>query len=301
MENFRLRVFRTVAELLNFTQAAEALHLTQPAVTLQIKSLESSLAARLFDRTGNRVKLTPAGEVLLKHARQIEELTQKAQAEVAAINGEQRGRLALGASTTIAQYILPPLVGKFLAAHPRIELFLYGANTGDVVTAVVDKRVDLAFIEGPPHRADLKIERFLDDEIVVIASPQHEWNALDGLQDMPLIMRERGSGTRTVVEMALKKAGLKVNKLHVAMELDSSEAVKSAVEAGLGIGFVSQWALRKERKLGTLAIVSMPRLRITRHLNFLYAQGPEPAGVTGSFLQFAREYSQTISEPLRAE
>ncbi len=286
---------------MNFTQAAEALHLTQPAVTLQIKSLESSLAARLFDRTGNRVKLTPAGEVLLKHARQIEELTQKAQAEVAAINGEQRGRLALGASTTIAQYILPPLVGKFLAAHPRIELFLYGANTGDVVTAVVDKRVDLAFIEGPPHRADLKIERFLDDEIVVIASPQHEWNALDGLQDMPLIMRERGSGTRTVVEMALKKAGLKVNKLHVAMELDSSEAVKSAVEAGLGIGFVSQWALRKERKLGTLAIVSMPRLRITRHLNFLYAQGPEPAGVTGSFLQFAREYSQTISEPLRAE
>ena len=295
MENFRLRVFRTVAELLNFTQAAEALHLTQPAVTLQIKSLESSLAARLFDRTGNRVKLTPAGEALLIYAKQIEDLTQKAQAEVAAVNGEQRGRLALGASTTIAQYILPPLVGKFLAGHPRIEPFLYGANTEDVVTALVEKRVDLAFIEGPPHRTDLKTERFLDDEIVVIASPQHAWNAIDSLQDAPLIMRERGSGTRTVVEIALKKAGLKVSKLHVVMELDSSEAVKSAVEAGLGIGFVSQWALRKERKLGTLAIVSIPKLRITRHLNFLYAQGPEPSGAAGSFLQFAREYGQTLA------
>lgn len=150
MENFRLKVFRVVAERLNFTQAADALHLTQPAVTLQIKTLEAQLQVRLFDRTGSRVTLTTAGELLLQYARQIEELTIKAQAELGQITGDERGRLALGASTTVAQYILPGLVGKFLESHPRVDTFLYGANTEEIVTSIVEKRVDLAFIEGPP-------------------------------------------------------------------------------------------------------------------------------------------------------
>jgi DNA-binding transcriptional LysR family regulator len=293
MENFRLKVFRAVAERLNFTQAAQALHLTQPAVTLQIKALESSLAVRLFDRTGGKVALTAAGELLLKYARRIDELTDQARIEIGSLAGEERGRLSLGASTTIAQYILPPLVGRFLLAHPRVQPFLYGANTEDVVAALLDKRVALAFVEGPPQRSDLKMDRFLDDEIVAIAHPEHEFTQVD-LQSAPLILRERGSGTRKVVEMALEKAGVDTGKLNLVMELDSSEAIKSAVEAGLGIGFVSQWALRKERQLGSVAILAMPKVRIRRQLNFLYAQGPEPDGITGSFLQFAREYAASL-------
>ena len=301
MENFRLKVFRVVAERLNFTQAADALHLTQPAVTLQIKTLEAQLQVRLFDRTGSRVALTAAGQLLLQYARQIDELTIKAQTELGQITGDERGRLAIGASTTVAQYILPRLVGKFLELHPRVDTFLYGANTEDVVTSLVEKRVDLAFIEGPPHRADLKTERFVSDEIVAIVHPEDEWDqpgspiAAADLERLPLILRERGSGTRNVVEVALKKAGVNMRKVKVVMELNSSEAIKSAVEAGLGIGFVSQWALRKERQLGTLGIVHVPGLQIRRHLNFLHAQGPEPSGVAGSFLQFAREYGQALS------
>jgi DNA-binding transcriptional LysR family regulator len=293
MENFRLKVFRAVAERLNFTQAAQALHLTQPAVTLQIKALESSLAVRLFDRTGGKVALTAAGELLLQYARRIDELTNQARIEIGSLAGEEHGPLALGASTTIAQYILPPLVGRFLLAHTRVQPFLYGANTEEVVAALLDKRVELAFIEGPPQRSDLKLERFLDDEIVAIAHPEHEFADID-LQSAPLILRERGSGTRRVVEMALEKAGVNTGSLHVVMELDSSEAIKSAVEAGLGIGFVSHWALRKERLLGSVAILDIPKVRIKRQLNFLYAQGPEPGGVTGSFLQFAREYASSL-------
>jgi DNA-binding transcriptional LysR family regulator len=293
MENFRLKVFRAVAERLNFTQAAQALHLTQPAVTLQIKALESSLAVRLFDRTGGKVALTAAGELLLQYAWRIDELTDQARIEISSLTGEGHGRLSLGASTTIAQYILPPLVGRFLLAHARVQPFLYGANTEEVVTALLDKRVELAFIEGPPQRSDLKMERFLDDEIVAIAHPEHEFSQVD-LQSAPLILRERGSGTRRVVEMALEKAGVDTGRLNVVMELDSSEAIKSAVEAGLGIGFVSQWALRKERLLGSVGILSIPKVRIKRQLNFLYAQGPEPGGVTGSFLQFAREYARSL-------
>jgi len=301
LENFRLKVFRAVAELLNFTQAADALHLTQPAVTLQIKTLEESLAMRLFHRTGSRVTLTTAGEVLFHHVRQLDDLTAKAQAELGRITGDERGRLALGASTTIAQYILPPLIGTFLAAHPRVDPFLISANTEEIVTAVIEKRVDLGLIEGPSHRADLKTEFFLDDEIVTIVHPDSQWGqtgasiSLADLENAPLILRERGSGTRDVVESALKKAGLPMRKLNIAMELDSSEAIKCAVEAGLGIGFVSRWALRKERQLGTLCIVGIGGVRIQRKLNFIYAQGPEPAGVTGSFLHFTREHGKALA------
>jgi LysR family transcriptional regulator, transcriptional activator of the cysJI operon len=300
IENFRLKVFRAVAERLNFTQAADALHLTQPAVTLQIKTLESNLEVRLFHRTGVHVSLTDAGEVLLQYVRQIDDLTSKVQMELGQLTGEEGGRLALGASTTIGQYTLPPLIGKFLAAHPRVESFLYGANTEEVVNALTQKPLDLALIEGPSHRADLRTELFMEDEIVIIVHPDNEWVQSGSdvgakeLQHAPLILRERGSGTREVVESALRKAGLSARKLNIAMELDSSEAIKCAVEAGLGVGFVSRWALQKERQLGSLGIVRIPGVRIQRKLNFVYAQGPKPAGIAGSFLQFAREYGKLL-------
>jgi DNA-binding transcriptional LysR family regulator len=154
----------------------------------------------------------------------------------------------------------------------------------------------VAFIEGPPHRADLKTERFVDDEIVPVASPGHPMvRAAEELQRLPLILRERGSGTRNVVELTLKKAGLRISRLRIAMELDSSEAIKSAVEAGLGIGFVSRWALRNELQLATLKVLKIPGLRIARRFNFLYPQGPEPSGPAGVFLRYARDYGRSLS------
>ncbi len=304
IENFRLKVFRVAAERLNFTQAADILHLTQPAVTLQIKALEESLGTRLFHRTGSTVSLSSAGEVLLSYARQMDELAARAQEELGRLAGEERGKLALGASTTLAQYILPPLIGKFLAAHPGVDPFLYSGNTESVVKGLVRKQFDLALIEGPSHRADLSTEIFIEDEIVAIFHPESEWaqvvaaNGAAGLASAPLILRERGSGTREVVESALRKGGLNLRKLRIAMDLDSSEAIKCAVEAGLGVGFVSSWALQKERLLGSLKTVRIPGIRIRRRLNFIYAQGPKPAGISGSFLQFAREYGKAIQTPV---
>lgn len=301
MENFRLKVFRVVAEKLNFTQAAEALYLTQPAVTLQIKALEQSLGTRLFDRVGGHIALTPAGEVLLRYAREIEALTARAEYEVHRLSGEESGKLALGASTTIAQYLLPRLAGDFAAANPRIELSILGANTEHIVAALVEERITLGLIEGPPGRADVKAEDFINDELFPIASVNHEWAAPEALHikaaqlaSAPLILRERGSGTRHVVEQALKAAGLKLRNLRVVIELDSTEAIKSAVEAGLGIGFVSQWALIKERRLGTLKTFRVEGLSIRRQFQLLYARGPEPVGPAGAFLRFARERRQRI-------
>jgi len=201
MEDFRLKVFRAVAEQLNFTQAADALYLTQPAVTLQIKALEEDLGVRLFDRTGGRVRLTEAGVTLLDYAHRIAALYTEAERAIGESVGDERGQLALGASTTIARYVLPALVGEFAAAHPRVELMLMSANTEGVVGALNEGRIALGLVEGPVGRSDLTTKRLIEDEIVCIVTASHEWVTREAgeitaaqLADARLIMRERGSG-----------------------------------------------------------------------------------------------------------
>jgi DNA-binding transcriptional LysR family regulator len=292
VEPFRLRVFRIVAEELSFTRAAERLFLTQPAVTMQIKNLEEDLGLRLFDRTGQKIALTAAGRMLNGYARRIADLCAEAEQKLAALKGETRGQLALGASTTIAQYLLPRLAGDFLNAFPAIQLSILSGNTADVVGALIDGRIALGLIEGPPLRSDVKCETFVEDEILLVAPPSHEWASggpveTAALKGARVILRERGSGTRQVVEDALRRARLDVKKLHVVLDLDSTESIKSAIAAGLGIGFVSRWALGKELALGLLKTVPVKGLRIRRQFQFVYLQGPLPSGVEGEFLRFA--------------
>jgi DNA-binding transcriptional LysR family regulator len=293
VESFRLKVFRAAAEELSFTRAAERLFLTQPAVTMQIKHLEDELHLRLFDRTGQRIALTAAGQLLLNYAGRIAELCEEAEHELATLRGETAGRLALAASTTIAQYLLPALAGAFIREHPSVDLEIMSANTAGAVAALIDGRVRLALIEGPPGRADVKTEAFLEDRLPLIVPPGHEWaeaGSIDAakLESARLILRERGSGTREVVERALRKAGIPFKKLRVVMELDSTEAVKSAIRAGLGVGFVSEWALSRERALGLFKEIPVRNLDIQREFLFVYPRGPEPDGLEGSFLRFAK-------------
>lgn len=293
LDNFRLRVFRAVAERLNFTRAAEALFLTQPAVTRHVQGLEADLAVTLFDRTGGRIRLTPAGETLLRYATRLAALAGEAEEAIGAMRGEVTGLLALGASTTVAQYVLPRLLGEFLATHRAVRLSVLGANTDTIIAGIADQRLALGVIEGPADRSDMKVEPFMDDELLPIVPRGHEWAAVDdvpvdALVGAPLIMRERGSGTRRVVERALAQIGQPAGTLNVVMELDSTEAIKSAVQAGLGVGFVSAWALPRERRLGTLAIARIRGVTIHRQFQFIYPHGPEPEGAAGAFLRFAR-------------
>ena len=292
MEPIRLRVFRIVAEELSFTRAAERLFLTQPAVTMQIKNLEEDIGLRLFDRTGQKIALTVAGRTLLAYACTIAELCAEAEQKLAALKGETRGQLALGASTTIAQYLLPRLAGDFLAAFPAIQLSILSGNTAEVVGALLEGRIGLGLIEGPPGRSDVRCTTFVEDEILLVVPPSHEWAAVGSvdsaaLKEARIILRERGSGTRQVVEDALRKARLDVKKLHIALDLDSTESIKSAIAAGIGIGFVSRWALGKEVALGLLRTVPVKGLRIRREFQFVTLQGPLPAGIEGEFLRFA--------------
>ena len=292
LENFRLVVFRAVAEQLSFRKAAEELYLTQPAVSLQIKALEEDLGVQLFNRTGAHIALTEAGTVLYGYAERVNALLAEAEHDIAALSGDHAGQLALGASTTIAQYVLPRLLGEFRKEHPRVSPTLISGNTEEIVRAVEKQKIVLGFIEGPAHSRDVKVEPFLVDELVLIVPAAHEWAERASvspaeLATMPLLMRERGSGTRQVIEMALERRRIKRGSLLIVMELDSTEAIKSAVDAGLGAGFISRWAIAKDSRLGSsFRIVEVEGLRIQRDFLLTYPAGPEPQGLAQEFRRF---------------
>lgn len=305
LDNFRLVVFRAVARQLSFRKAAEELYLTQPAVSLQIKALEEDIGVQLFDRTGSHIALTEAGRVLLACSQQVNTLLIEAEQQIAALSGDHAGKLALGASTTIAQYVLPRLLGGFSREHPRVHLTLISGNTEQIVDAVEKQKIALGFIEGPARSRDVKTESFLEDEMVLIVSAAHEWAELKSIPcseiaSASLLMRERGSGTRRVVEMALGRNGVKLSSLRIVMELDSTEAIKSAVEAGLGIGFVSRWAVATDLRFNkSLRIVDIDGLRIKRQFLLTYAAGPDPQGLAQEFRRFLFSRARSQRSPAR--
>jgi DNA-binding transcriptional LysR family regulator len=301
MENFRLKVFRAVARHLSFTRAAEELLLTQPAVTQQIKALEEDLGAPLFDRSGGHIALTVAGATLLPFAEQLKALSDEAIEAVTHAAGDHTGKLALGASQTIGQYLLPRLVAGFLAEHPRVAVSAISGNSDQMLEALDARRIQLALIEGPAHRKDLHIEPFMRDELVLVVHAQHEWASaeisLETLQSAPLLMREFGSGSRRVVEQALAAAGLRKKDLRTVMELDSTEGLLSAVEAGLGVTFASRWAARNQLRLGTLAVARVKDLELSRLFSLAWPAGPRPGGIAGAFIRFVLEHSADAMPP----
>ena len=305
LENFGLKVFRAVAEHLNFRKAAEQLFLTQPAVTLQIKALESDLGVRVFDRAGGKITLTRQGAVLLEYANKLANLASEAERQLGS-DGSVSGELALGASTTIAQYVLPRLLGAFQNEYPKIQFSLQSGNTSEVVRWLLEGKVALGLIEGPARERGVRTEPFMEDELILIMPPSFDSNRLSPAQLLAtnLLMREQGSGSRRVVEMALEKADFKLKAFKKVMELDSTEAIKSAVEAGLGGGFVSRWAIAKELELGTLKVAEVSGVRATRHFSLISRTGPEPQGPAGALRTFALGRARLLSrlprEPLQA-
>jgi len=295
IENFRLRVFRIVAKHLNFSRAAEELLLTQPAVTQQIKALEDELGVSLFDRGGGHIQLTPGGKALVPFAEQMNLLADEAVQAVAAAYGEQGGELAIGASQTISQYLLPSLIAAFRKSHPRVRVTALTGNTDGMLEALVAGKIQLALIEGPERRKDLQIEPFMEDYMVLVVPPSHEWAGQEITTEMirrePLLMREFGSGSRRVIEHALAANGLKAKDIQISMEFDSTEGLLSAVEAGLGVTFASRWAVRKHLSLGSLRIAYARELKLGRWFSLARASGPAPGGNVEAFRALLLSYT----------
>ena len=261
MADRRLQVFHTVAGVLSFTKAAEKLHMTQPAVTFQVRQLEEHFGARLFDRTHNRISLTETGELVEHYASKILDTYAEMERAVGEMTGDVSGRLVIGASTTIAEYLLPSLLREFSSRFPELNISLKVSNTEGVVEMVESNSIDLGIVEAPVDNGNLEIEVCRMDELVVIVPPDHplayqDCVSPDELQEYPFVSREEGSGTRGVVHEYLKEHGVQTEEINTTLDLASPEAVKGAVEAGIGVSVVSRTILAKELRLGSL--VALP-------------------------------------------
>ncbi|MBK1644955.1 LysR family transcriptional regulator [Thiocapsa imhoffii] len=297
MADRRLQVFHTVARLLSFTKAAEVLHMTQPAVTFQIRQLEEHFNTRLFDRTHNKISLTDAGETVFASAERIFELYAEMENAVGAITGEVTGALAIGASTTIAEYMLPTLLGDFKKRYPEISIHLKVSNTEGIVSMVENNAIDLGVVEAPVGNKNLVVEHCKRDQLFAIMPPGHaltrcERVKFDQLLEYPFICREEGSGTREVINDYLNLQQGCQSSLKVAMELGSPEAVKGAVEAGMGVSVVSGATIQKELKLGTLVALQLDP-PLDRPFSFVHQKQKFRLRVMDELLEFARAYCRS--------
>ena len=229
--------------------------------------------------------LTPQGSILLEYAKKLAQLVSEAERDLISDNGMPSGELSLGASTTIAQYVIPCLLRIFLEENPRVQISLHSGNTSEIVRLLLENKVSLGLIEGPARVRGVHAEPFVEDELVLITPLKFESERLPSseLPKLTLLLREVGSGSRKVVEAALEKAGLKLKAFKKVMEIDSTEAIKSAVEVGLGVGFVSRWALAKELELGLLKIVQVDGIRVTRPFTLISRIGPERQALVDAF------------------
>jgi DNA-binding transcriptional LysR family regulator len=279
---YYLRTFHAVAAERSFTRAGHRLSLSQPAVSAQIRALERHYGARLFDVRHRRVHLTAEGEALLPYAERMLGLLREADDAVAATQGLRRGRLALGASTTIGNYLLPPLLRRFAAAHPALRVDVAIGTTAEVVGRVVADELPFALVEAPVTQPDLEVRPFAEDEMVLIVPPDHPWARAgaarpEELRGTPVLRREAGSGTQALVDHALERAAV---AMPAAMLLGSTEALKEAVLAGLGVAWVPRLAAARELAAGELAGVRVPGIDVRRTLSVVAPVGRQmpPAG-----------------------
>jgi DNA-binding transcriptional LysR family regulator len=297
MADRRLQVFHTVARLLSFTKAAETLHMTQPAVTFQVRQLEEHFNTRLFDRTHNRISLTDAGKRVFEYSDRIFELYTEMESAVREMTGDISGVLMIGASTTIAEYMLPALLGDFKKKYPEVNVQLKVSNSDGIVHMVENNVIDLGVVESPVLNKNLVVEVCRVDQLVAVVSPQHPLAERDSvtikeLIEYPFICREEGSGTREVIAEYMTEQGINNGQVSLTMELGSPESIKGAVEAAMGVSILSYVTVQKELKLGTLVSLSLDPL-LERPFSFVHQKQKFRHRAMDELLEFARSYCKS--------
>lgn len=284
---YYLRTFYAVARERSFTRGGRRLHLSQPAVSAQIRALERHYGGPLFEVRHRRVELTAEGEALLPYAERVLGLLREAEEVVGATRDLRRGRLVVAASSTIGNYLLPPVLAAFAARHPGIRVEVLVGTTAEVADHVAAERVPFGLVEAPVEREDVAARPFGGDDIVLIAHPADPWARRgrierDELARLTLLLREPGSRTRALIERAAEGIGL---ALRPGLVLGSTEALKEAVRAGLGVAWVPRVTAAHEIAAGDLAVVEVPGLAIQRAHAVLTPPGRAPSGAAAAFLE----------------
>ena len=286
----QLQIFESVAQHLSYTRASEALHLTQPAVSMQIKQLEQSVGLPLFEQLGKKVYLTEAGQEFNRYAQTISTQLEELEQVVNEMKGLQRGRLTIAVAST-ANYFAPRLLATFCKQHGEVTVSLDVTNREQLLQALAENRADLVIMGQPPAEMDLVAERFLDNPLVVVASPGHPLASrsqipLERLLEETFLVREQGSGTRSAVERFFAANHL---ALSTPMEMSSNEAIKQAVEAELGLGIVSLHTLGMELALERLVILDVVKFPIMRYWHIVHRSGKRLSLVAQAFQTFVKE------------
>ena len=291
-----LPTFLAVHESGRVSAAARGLHLSQPAVTAQIRRLEDEIGVALFVRSAAGVTPTAAGDRLAGYARRVQALLAEAATSVAGAK-EPTGELALAASTTIAAYVLPPVLARFGAAHPGVRLRLDVGNTEEVLALVKAGRVPIGLVEGHARASGVHLEPYADDEIVAVAAATGATPRVRRASDLarvPILWREPGSGTRAVVERALRRAGIRRGPLPIDLEIGGTEPILGAAAAGLGVAFASRWAIQSHVAAGRLAPIPALDLVIRRTFRWATAAGAL-SGAARAFQDFARRHPPLLT------
>ena len=280
--DFRLKVFLTVAARLSFTKAASELFITQPAVSKHIRELEEEYKIKLFERNGSKIAVTKAGHVLLQHTKRLFEIYRDIDFDMSALIHEQRGLLRVGASTTLSQYIIPPVLARFHQKMKEVKITLINGNTEQIEKALLEKEIEVGIVEGQLKNKGIKYTPFLKDELVLVCKANHSLVkkkeiTKEDLLKMQFLMREQGSGTLEVIEYGLKTFNVSLHQLDVQMQLGSTESIKSYLLSSNCVAFVSIHAVSKELKNNQLTILDIKNLSIERNFYIVTLQGKSTA------------------------
>jgi DNA-binding transcriptional LysR family regulator len=294
MDTRQLAAFCAVVERRSFSQAAERLGVTQPAVSLQVRALEKRLGTQLIDRSGRRVEPTEAGRKLYRGAQRMLALESQIVTEVAASGeGELAGDLVIGASTGPAAIAVPVLLCEFQQANPEIRVFLTVSDTHTIVERVAARELELGIVGASRRHRGVRFEPFFADEVILACPPTHRFAGrtvtLDELRDEPLILMQEGAGVRQIVEDALRRLGLRLRDLDVRLELGLQESARAAVEAGYGVTFISRTAVERDLEAGTLAEARVEGMEATREISLASATGRARTRVAEAFAVFGRD------------
>ncbi|HIX28007.1 MAG TPA: LysR family transcriptional regulator [Candidatus Barnesiella excrementigallinarum] len=290
MIDFRLKVFCSVAHNLSFTKASKELYVSQPAISKHIQELETEYSTRLFERMGTHITLTPEGELLLSHAEKILKQYKQLDFEMNLLSQQHIGELRLGASTTIAQYVLPAYLATFQQKFKQIKLSLINGNTRDIEKALEEHRIDLGLIEGCSRQNYLHYTPFMRDELVCITSTrsrlaQYDEITVDELRKLPLVIRESGSGSLEVLEKALALHQLKLAQLNIIMQMGTTEGIKRFLYNTDSVGVVSIQAVSSDIAEGRLKVIDISDFNCEREFCFVQNAG-QTGGVESDFMRY---------------
>ncbi|WP_339944739.1 selenium metabolism-associated LysR family transcriptional regulator [Thermodesulfovibrio sp.] len=296
MEDHKLKVFCTVAETRSFSKTSEIIHLTQPAVSLQIQALEELYETKLFDRSSGSINLTPAGEILYKYAKQILTMYAEAAKEISKITGLIKGCVKIGAGITAGNYILPAIAVDFKKRHPKIRVSISIGNDKKIIEMLNTSLIDFGISSEVPGKNKYTVEPIISDELCIVCPPDHPLgnqksaSIFDVIKE-PFVLREEGSSTRFVIEKFLAEHSLSVSDMHVSLILGSTGAIKEAVERGIGLSIVSKWAIRKEIACGNLKIVRLKEGKITRDFYIVLPKNTILSPAVEEFITYLRNYT----------